>query len=130
MSWEKDVRYTDKRVDDGWKENMMRGKLPSADEKTVRKSGDRSSGPKASSPVTSKSFVNLVSSLGYQVMVHLGEIPDPAGQTAQPNLEASKEMIELLTALKVKTEGNLSGEENRLMTNLLADLQLKFSQKV
>ena len=130
MSWDKDVRYTDKRVDEGWKENMTRGKGQSVGDEASKASGTRSRERKVSTPVTSKSFVNLVSSLGYQAMVHLGEFPDPSGQTVQPNMDAVREMIDLLTALKEKTDGNLSGEEDRLLTNLLADLQLKFSQKV
>ncbi|MFA6600752.1 MAG: DUF1844 domain-containing protein [Candidatus Omnitrophota bacterium] len=114
---EKDIRFADKKVDSSWKASAASEKSKPAEN--------------AAAPVpTSKPFVNLLSSLGYQAMMHLGDLPDPETKVPAVNLDAAREIIDLLVALKKKTENNLSPEETRLMTQLVAELQLKFSQKV
>ena len=74
--------------------------------------------------------MELVSSLGYQTLMHLGEIPNPATRQQETNLEAAQEIINLLQALKEKTEGNTSPEEKELLVSLVAELQMKFSERV
>ncbi len=128
MDQEKDIRYTDKKVDESWKENMTRDKVQVA---AKADGGERKSpNEKNATGPTSKHFVNLVSSLGYQAMMQLGELPEAGGQGEAVNLEAAREIIDLMADLKSKTAGNLNAEESRLINNLLTELQLKFSQKV
>ena len=62
-------------------------------------------------------------------MVHLGEIPEPTTGQAQENLEAARQMIDIVGILKEKTEGNLSSEESQLLENLLYELRMKFLSK-
>ena len=40
-----------------------------------------------------------------------------------------RQMIEILDIMKEKTEGNLSGEESKLLENLLYELRMKFMSK-
>ena len=63
-------------------------------------------------------------------MMHLGEIPNPETQKREVNLEAAREIIDLLGQLKEKSQGNLSAEEMDFFNSLLPELQLKFSQHV
>lgn len=118
----KDIRFTDKKVDDSWKEQTSKER--EAQQASVRSKSSVSS----EAPKTSKTFLNLLSSLGYQAMVHLGEIPHP--QTGQPavDLQGAKEAIDLLAALKEKTQSNLSAEESQVFETILPELQLKFSR--
>ncbi len=74
-------------------------------------------------------FSNFVLSLATTGMVHLGEIVDPAIGQKQENLDGAKQLIEILSLLKEKTEGNLSAEENKLLEGLLHELRLSFLSK-
>ena len=74
-------------------------------------------------------FASFLLSLATTGMVHLGEIPDPGtGQTSE-NLDAAKQMIDILSVLKLKTNGNLSADEARLLDSLLYELRMKLMTK-
>ena len=62
-------------------------------------------------------------------MVHLGEIPDPGTGRKSENLDTAKQMIEILSILKQKTNGNLSADEARLLDSLLYELRMKLMSK-
>ena len=72
-------------------------------------------------------FASFLLSLATTGMVHLGEIPEPTTGQKMENLEAARQMIDILRILKEKTEGNLSSEESQLMENLLYELQMNSS---
>ncbi len=74
-------------------------------------------------------FSSFVLSLATTGMVHLGEIVDPAVGQKQENLDGAKQLIEILSLLKEKTEGNLSAEEAQLLEGLLHELRLGFLSK-
>ncbi len=124
MTDDKDIRFTDKKVDSGWKESVLKDKSVSSKE-TVSPEASRKTETK-----TNRAFVNLLSSLGYQALMHLGDLPHPETNVVCVNLEAAREMIELLAAIREKTADRLSQEEARLLDQLIPELQMKFSQKV
>lgn len=72
------------------------------------------------------SFSAFVLGLAHTTLIHLGEAPDPATGTAQASVELAHQSLELLEMLSVKTQGNLSADEQQLFRNLLTDLRLKF----
>lgn len=117
-----DIRFSEKKVDEGWKEQAGRdaqgvsGKSP--DQKESVSSGD------------DPQFSNFLSSLAIQALVHLGEIENPSTKKKSPDFDAAKEIIELLLMFKKKTAGNLTTEEARFFDTLLADLQVKFARLV
>ncbi|MGB6223366.1 DUF1844 domain-containing protein [Haloferula sp.] len=53
----------------------------------------------------------------------LGQLPNPATGEKQVNLRAAKSVIDSLEMLEIKTEGNLTAEEERLLSTALANLQ-------
>ena len=108
---EKDVRFTEKKVDQSWKEGIAREKGES------RK------------PETTSSLAAFLSSLGYQALMQLGEVPHPETQEHQVNLDGAKETIDLLILLEAKTRGNLIPEEEKLFKSILPQLQMKFVEK-
>jgi hypothetical protein len=122
---DKEIKFTEKKVDDSWKDQVTREKGNAPEPRSV----PAESSAKKTAAKTLKPFVSLLSSLGYQAMFHLGEIPNPDTQQPEINLEAAKEIIDLLLSLKEKTEGNLSPEEAEIFRTLLPELQLKFSQR-
>ena len=74
-------------------------------------------------------FGTFVLSLGSSALVHLGEINHPDTDQASENLLLARQTIDLLAMLEEKTQGNLTGEETRFLSDLLADLRLKFVEK-
>ncbi len=124
MEPDKDIRFTEKKVDESWKEQAESVKAKAVP------SPSAGSGAKAKPAETSKAFLSLVQSLGYQALMSLGEIPNPMTQQAELNPEGAKEAIDLLIALRDKTQGNLSDDEKKMLETLLSQLQIKFSQSV
>jgi len=122
MEPDRDIRFTEKKVDESWKEQA----------ESLKKAKVASSKPAAKSKPaeTSKTFLSLVQSLGYQTLMNLGEIPNPMTQQTELNPEGAKEAIDLLIALREKTQGNLSDEEKKMLETLITQLQIKFSQSV
>jgi len=74
-------------------------------------------------------FTTFVLSLGTSALIHLGEPLPGAPGPAQVNLPLARHTIDLLALLDQKTRGNLSGEEERLLTKLLFDLRLRYVER-
>ena len=71
-------------------------------------------------------FSTFVLSLAHSALVHLGEAPDPAsGRSVPQNIPMARQTIDLIALLSEKTKGNLTGAEERLVEQLLYDLQLR-----
>ncbi len=74
-------------------------------------------------------FSTFVMSLASSAFYHLGDMPDPTtGQTEQ-NLPAVQQTIEILVMLHQKTKSNLTAEEDKLLGQLIYELQMKFVAK-
>jgi hypothetical protein len=71
-------------------------------------------------------FGTFMLSLSTSVLVSLGELPDPITNDKNINLSLAKQTIGLLEMLMEKTKGNLTGEEDRLVGNMLYDLRMKY----
>jgi hypothetical protein len=71
-------------------------------------------------------FATFVLSLSHSVLVHLGDAPDPSGGPARRDTAMAKQTIDLLGVLQEKTVGNLSGEEERLLDQVLYDLRMRY----
>jgi hypothetical protein len=70
-------------------------------------------------------FSTFVLSLSHSALVQLGDAPHPDTQKIEPDLEAARHTIDLLTMMEEKTKGNLTGEEERLLAQLLFDLRMR-----
>lgn len=57
--------------------------------------------------------------------VHLGDAPSPDGGDSQ-DLDLARTDIDLLGLLQEKTKGNLTGDEERLLTQALTDLRMRY----
>ena len=69
-------------------------------------------------------FNTLVLSLSTSALMHLGKISDSESRTV--NLAHAKQTIDCIALLEEKTQGNLTGEEERLLSEVLYDLRLRF----
>lgn len=71
-------------------------------------------------------FSTFVLSLSHSALVHLGDAPSPDGAAREPNPVLARQTIDLLEILLEKTKGNLTGEEERLLDNVLYELRMRF----
>ena len=71
-------------------------------------------------------FMLLCGSLGAQVHMALGLIPDPTTKKGEVEFDAARQGIEILEALEVKTAGNLEENEQKLLTDLLTQLKVLY----
>ncbi len=81
---------------------------------------------KEEAALPSMDFATLVVSLSHSVLMHLGEAPDPEGGAIERNLPLARQTIDLLGVLEEKTKGNLTGDEELLLTQVLFDLRMRF----
>lgn len=71
-------------------------------------------------------FATFVLSLSHSVLTHLGDAPHPEDGKLAQNLPMAKQTIDLLGVLETKTKGNLTGDEERLLTQILFDLRMRY----
>lgn len=138
----------EKSVDESWKESAAQEKerleniarTTGTDKTSTRGNPQPASQPSSGSQQQSQSspaheepsgayeanFVNYISGLAYQAMVFMGEIPNPATNTNEKNLEQAKFVIETLILLQEKTKGNLTQKESDMLNTAAYELQMKF----
>ncbi len=77
---------------------------------------------------SSRSFQLLIDFLTRNAAAMLGGMADP--RTGQPfvDLEGAREMIDMLDALREKTRGNLSKDDDNLLIEVLGSLKLTFME--
>ncbi|MBT6716818.1 MAG: DUF1844 domain-containing protein [Nitrospina sp.] len=74
-------------------------------------------------------FSTFIMSLTSSAFYHLGDIADPETGRTETNLPAVHQTIDMLTMLREKTQGNLNAEENKLLEQLVYELQMKYVAK-
>ncbi len=108
-----------KKVDEAWKETA-------AKEKAKSKAGESPAG----APLGKADFVSFISTLSMQALAGLGILPNPLTNKKEEDLNQSRYIIDMISMLKEKTQGNLTAEETELIDNILYELQTKFVEKV
>jgi hypothetical protein len=73
------------------------------------------------------SFDIFVLSLNASALIHLGEDEDKS-RPPHKDLALARQTIDILGMLEEKTRGNLSGEEERLLRDVLFDLRMRFTK--
>jgi len=151
---------TDKRIDSDWKRRaaeekekiaqLLGGAAPAAQPpapaapaskgatRSAPSAGSAASGapsappagPAASAAKTDPIFVRLVSTLGGQAMMALGLAEDPHTGERFLDLDLARQSIDMLSAIEAKTRGNLSGEEDGLLGDVLHQLRITYAQRV
>ena len=71
-------------------------------------------------------FLNLVVSMSHSALYHLGDAPDPATGAREKNLPLARQAIDLLAMLQEKTHGNWNGDEERVLSQAIYDLRMRF----
>ncbi len=77
-------------------------------------------------PELARKFVQFVMIQAQNILYVLGKIPTPEGDRLPPNLQAAKMMIDHLDLIQIKTQGNLSAQETKIISEALQQVQLAF----
>ena len=77
-------------------------------------------------PLEPVNFSTFVLGLSTQVLLHLGDIPNPVTRVVERDLPAAKQVIDILAILNEKTRNNLEQEEQALLDSILYDLRMRY----
>lgn len=108
-------------IDEDWKSQVEREKVElesKADDPEEQKPGPNDIPP--------ASFEMLVTSIGTQAMMCLGQVPDPASGQAIYHPDLARHHIDTLAVVQEKTKGNLTKEEDELIENFVNQLRQLF----
>lgn len=138
----------EKYVDESWKENASEEKDKLADTITQQGASCETSGAGTETQTPPEShkedcgcggehaqeveinFLNYITSLGFQAMIFMGEIPNPVTNETDKNFMQAKFLIDTMSMLKEKTAGNLDEQEKNLLENSIHELQMRYVQHV
>jgi len=76
--------------------------------------------------LASVDFSTFVLSLATQALCSLGLAEHPETGKCQIDMNLARQFIDILGMLQTKTSGNLTPDEDRLLSTLLFDLRLKY----
>ena len=71
-------------------------------------------------------FVNLVLTLHNAAMLHMGKIKNPLSDKIERDMSQAEMSIDMLDMLKKKSEGNITDEENSILSRTLNELKMNF----
>lgn len=103
-------------------ERRQRNEPPPSGEDRRRTMADKATNP--GSP-----FTNFIEPLIAQGYMSLGMLRNPYQPQAKIDVNAARQMIEILTLLKEKTKGNLTPDEDDFLDTHLGELKLAFVQR-
>ncbi len=95
-------------------------------EDSSKSNPEESAKPDQPDPNVPIDFATFVLSLSSSAAYHLGLVPHPEDQTTCNNLPMAKQTIDILGILQEKTKGNLTGEEERLLGEVIYNLRIAF----
>jgi hypothetical protein len=104
-----------KKVDESWKETAEKQK------EGLKKEG------KFMPPEPDFSF--FITTLSLQAAISLGDVPNPATNQKEEDLNQAKFIIDTLGMLQEKTKGNLNSKETQLLENVLYELRMQYVSK-
>ncbi len=119
-------------IDSDWKAQAQAEKEKLAEQTKAAKATEGVGGSKAAAggpgglpPV---SFESLISTMATQAMFAMGVIPDPRTGQRMQHLDLARHHIDMLGVLEEKTKGNLTEEENKLLTGTAYELRSRYIQ--
>lgn len=120
-----------KEVDESWKQSVAaeKEKIKDAPASPSDETAPSSPEPEAEEDrqIPDVDFASFVSSLAFQALIFLGEIPHPMDENqVSQNLPQAKYIIDTLVMFRDKTKGNLTKEEEEVINVSIYELQVKY----
>ena len=119
-------------VDEDWKQEAQRekeilAKQEEAEEaESQEKKEDQQEERQARGPLPEGNLAALISMLATQALFALGLLQIKGQEGRQPDLELAKYNIDMLEILQEKTKGNLTDEEEGVLTTTLSELRMGY----
>ncbi len=109
-------------IDEDWKTQVERER----DEIKAKGDDETPAASEATGDIPPASFPMLVTSIGTQAMMALGQVPDPMSGQAVYHPDLARHHIDTLVMLQEKTTGNLTPDETEMLQNFVHQLQHLF----
>lgn len=104
-------------VDEDWKQQARREKeILAAKEQAER---EKAEAQKRHEPLPPGDFTALVTAIATQALIALGALVPKGQEKPEPDLEVAKYNIDMLVMLEAKTKGNLTKQEEKLLSAAL-----------
>lgn len=71
-------------------------------------------------------FLNLVQQFYQSALIFMGKVENPQTKKIEINKEMARYFIDSLEMLQFKTKGNLSDQEEQMLSKVLQELKLDF----
>ncbi|MDD5246158.1 MAG: DUF1844 domain-containing protein [Candidatus Omnitrophica bacterium] len=104
-----------KDIDESWKEAVEK-------EKEGLKAQGKFVPPEAT-------FTFFITTLALQASISMGLMENPATNKKEEDPQQARFLIDTIEMIKVKTAGNLSAEENKLLEDILYELRMQYISK-
>ena len=115
-------------VDDDWKQEAQREKeILAAKEKAEKEEKEaEQQESKARGPLPEGNFAALISMLATQALFAMGLLQIKGQEGREPDLALAKYNIDMLEVLEEKTKGNLTEEEQTVLSTTLSELRMGY----
>ncbi len=117
-------------IDEDWKTQVQAEKEELQRQRQSKPSDSKqqpgSSDQPRPGPMPPASFEMHLSMLATEAMVALGQLPNPATGKEDRDIDRAKYLIDMLDVLQQKTQGNLTGQEEAAMNQMLHQLRVAF----
>lgn len=110
-------------IDEDWKNKAQKEKEAAKQKEEIAHEAEPQEDSRELPP---GDFNALVSLLATQTMFSLGLIATEKGKEPPKDLKLAKFHIDMLDALEQKTKGNLGDQEQKFLSNTLAQLRMAF----
>ena len=111
-------------VDEDWKSQIEREKEELATKEAD--GGDEENQAAAPGQIPPATFSTLVTSIGTQALMMLGQVADPSSGQAIYHPDLARHHIDSLAVLQEKTKGNLTEEEEEMLERFINELRQIF----
>ena len=112
-------------VDEDWKHEAQKEKEILAAQEEAEKEKDQEQS-ETHGPLPPGNFAALISMLTTQALFALGLLQIKGQEKKEPDLELAKYNIDMLETLEEKTKGNLTNEEEQILSNTLSELRMGY----
>jgi hypothetical protein len=103
---------------------------PDSKQRDAAESAFERAKPSEAQALPGMDFSGFVLSLSHSALIHLGDAPNPGDGKVSVDLAMARHTIDLLALLHDKTQNNLSGEEEHILTQALYDLRMRYVEVV
>jgi len=112
-------------VDEDWKQEAQKEKeILAAQEEAEKK--EKQQEQQTRGPLPEGNLAALISMLTTQALFALGLLQIKGQEDRKPDLELAKYNIDMLETIEEKTKGNLTKEEERVLSNTLGELRMGY----